>query len=82
MKKEKVEDIKRRLKDDPYVVIDRNERDERVHVNLRGAVKKALTDYLFKNKRELRDKKITSRNKLIASIVEEWCKENNLNIED
>lgn len=82
MKKEKVEEIEKRLKEDPYVFIDRNEKGERIHVNVRRTVKNALTKYLLKNKKELVNRNITSRNKLVAAIIEEWCKKNNLEIDD
>lgn len=80
--KEKVEEIQKRLREDPYIVINRDEKDERIHVNVKKSVKNALTKYLLKNEKELKNMNITSRNKLIALIIEEWCKKNNLKIDD
>lgn len=80
--KEKVEEIQKRLSEDPYIVINRDEKDERIHVNVKKSVKDALAKYLLKNEKELKNMNITSRNKLIALIIEEWCKKNNLKIDD
>lgn len=80
MNKENIEEIEKRLKEDPFVNIDGEDKKERVHVNVKSIIKDALTNYIVKNKNELNNLGITSRNKLIALILEEWYEKNKLNI--
>lgn len=81
-RKEKVKKISEKLEEDPLVINNRMEKDERVHVGIKTGVNKALKTYLEENKKELGSMNVTSRNKLISFIVEDWCKKNNLKIDE
>lgn len=74
--RERVNKIKEELSKDPLVKIPRNIKIERVAIPFNSEYLDKLDRYIEANKNELKSKGLTSRNKIVNKIIEEWIDKN------
>lgn len=74
--RERVNKIKEELSKDPLAKISRNIKIERVAIPFNSEYLDKLDRYIEANKNELKAKGLTSRNKIVNKIIEEWIDKN------